>query len=86
MISILDAPIIYMGHPSGIYSTVHAPRYVIRHSQLIDCVSFLRGTVQVGSSVAGVAVKATAWPIRDIWTTPQAVRAQPRVYGKPPSV
>ena len=26
------------------------------------------------------AVQATAWPVKGIWTTPEAVRAAPRVY------
>lgn len=35
--------------------------------------------LSIGASVK-TDVKATAWPIKGIWTTPEAVRAQPRVY------
>jgi len=35
------------------------------------------------SLVASQKVDATAWPIKGIWTTPEAVRAQKRVYGAP---
>ena len=35
--------------------------------------------LSVSSSVK-TDVKATAWPIKGIWTTPEAVRAAPRVY------
>ena len=34
---------------------------------------------------AVATVKATAWPIKGIWTMPEAVRAAARVYGKPPA-
>lgn len=32
------------------------------------------------------AVTATAWPLKGIWTTPEAVRSAPRVYGKTPAL
>ena len=35
--------------------------------------------LSIGASVK-TDVNATAWPIKGIWTTPEAVRAQPRVY------
>jgi hypothetical protein len=34
------------------------------------------------SVASPAAVNGSAWPVKGIWTTPEAVRAAPRIYGK----
>jgi sucrose-6-phosphate hydrolase SacC (GH32 family) len=39
-----------------------------------------KSELSISSLPVGVPVEATSWPIKGIWTTPEAVRKQPRVY------